>query len=288
LPGLGRIPSPPDSRDFVAENFLGLTQASAGTIDGAAVVAELKQTTVTYRQWAATTYPDVTQTHWWKAFNLLGQIAPPAPPPPGGDILWADPEVDLDQGQYGTCVGNGTAQFLNTNPVDDQYTEGVFGDGTAIGGFSVHTARALYYEATVFDGAPDNPDAPNGGQQGATVRSGMKALKARGRIGGYASAASLATVKTALAASPVVIGSDWTNDMFSPDSSGLVHPTGGVAGGHCYLLIGSHPSTGRLEFLNSWGASWGVGGHFFMTEADFDSLIFGQGGEAWVATELPL
>lgn len=44
-----------------------------------AAVAALKQTTVSYPEWerrrAQGSYPDVTKTKWWQAFNLLGQIS---------------------------------------------------------------------------------------------------------------------------------------------------------------------------------------------------------------------
>ena len=75
--------------------------------------------------------------------------------------------------------------------------------------------------------------------------------------------------------------------MFDPNSAGLITPTGDVAGGHCYLLIGYHPSNKTYEFLNSWGTSWGKSGHFFMKVTDFATLL-GQQGEALASIELDL
>lgn len=276
---LGRIPSPPDERDFVARNFLGLGEDKAGTTDPVQLVtqavAELKLTTISYPKWAATKYTDVTQTHWWKALNYLSQVAPsPSPSPtPTGDKVWQDKD-QLDQGNYGTCVGNGWAQWGNTDPVNDNYTE--------------KDARAIYYEATVFDGSPDNPDAPGGGQQGATVRSGAKAMQQRTRLSTYAQAATEDDIKAWIAQKgPVVVGTDWMNDMFNPDANGYVKPTGGVAGGHCYLLVGDLESEGAFFFQNSWGSGWGQNGYFKMKYADFQTLL-SKGGEAWVAVELSL
>src|SRR5574337_1891017 len=121
--------------------------------------------------------------------------------------------------------GNGWAQWGNTEPTADTYVES--------------DARAIYYEATVIDGSPDNPDSPGGGQQGSTVRSGAKAMQNRGKLKNYAFTSSLDTaIKWVQAQGPVVVGSDWTNDMFTPDANGLVRPTGAVVGGHCYLKIG--------------------------------------------------
>jgi len=209
---------------------------------------------------------------WAEAITAYLKGSQPSPVPDDGKV-WADTEAVLDQGDYGTCVGNGFAQWGNTLPVDDKYTE--------------KAARAIYYEATVLDGSPDDPDAPGGGQQGATVRSGAKAMVARKRIGTYAFAKSTDEITAWVSAKgPVVVGTNWTEDMFTPDVNGIVYPTGGVAGGHCYVLVGYHPGTHEYEFLNSWGESFGLHGRFFMAVEDF-GLLLAQDGEAVAAVELP-
>jgi hypothetical protein len=87
----------------------------------------------------------------------------------------------------------------------------------------------------------------------------------------------------------VVIGSDWTHDMFTPAANGVVRPTGAVAGGHCYLLLGYDPGRDMFEFDNSWGASWGVNGHFFMSATDFDAFVVANPrGEVCAGLELPV
>lgn len=278
---LGRLPRVPDARDYRLENFLGIgaqaTAASAADLIRAGE-AELKLTTITYKKWAATKYADVTATHWWRAFNSFAQaiaILEPTPTPtPTGDVIWADNEPVLDQGNYGTCVGNGCAQWGNTLPIDDKFNETI--------------ARQIYYEATILDGSPDNPDASGGGQQGATVKSGVIALKNRARLNAYAVTTQLSTIDTWLQTKgPIIVGTDWYNDMFTPDANGFIKPTGSYAGGHCFLLKGYVPSKGGYEFLNSWGSGWGVGGRFYMKTADWSSLLV-NAGEAWTAVELPL
>lgn len=280
---LGRIPSPPDERDFLAENFVKLGTEKVATVDPVALVttalSELKQTrSVSYSKWASTKYVDVTTTHWYKALNALSQITggtptPPPAPAPIGDVEWKDAD-QLDQGNFGTCVGNGWAQWGNSDPINDNYTE--------------TDARAIYYEATVIDGSPDDPNASGGGQQGATVRSGAKAMQNRKRESSYAKATTLADIKNWLQTKgTVVVGSDWMNDMFNPDSNGFVTPTGAVEGGHCYLMVGDLESAGAFKFQNSWGSSWGQNGYFKMKYADFQTLLT-NGGEAWVSLELPL
>jgi hypothetical protein len=144
-------------------------------------------------------------------------------------------------------------------------------------------ARAIYYEATCLDGRCDDTY-----QAGATVRSGMKAIANRKRIGSYALAKSTDEVTAWLRSKgSLVVGSDWFDSMFTPDAEGFVAPTGAVAGGHCYLLVGVSADGTVYTFLNSWGAGWGLGGYFKMKVSDFATLL-ANGGEAWAAVELPL
>lgn len=225
----GRLPSPPDARDYRIERFL----------------------------------PPRTTPGW--VTDLLVRIG-------FKGKVWDNPRPVLNQGDYGTCVGNGCAQWGNTSPVNDQFTQ--------------RDARALYYQATIFDGSPDNPDAPNGGQQGATVRSGAKALQTIGRLRTYAFTTSLRTIKDwLLTKGPLIVGTIWTEGMFEPNARGYVRPTGAVVGGHCYLLIGYN--TMGFTFLNSWGERWGTGGRCHMRIADFAALLAEQ-GEVCAAVELPL
>lgn len=275
MPSYGRIPSPPDDRDYNLANFvhLGKEKVDADAAELASLaIAELKLTTVTYKKWASLTYPDVTQTHWWKALNALAQISNPTPSPsPTGPVEWNNPRPVLDQGNYGTCVGNGWAQWGNTDPINDSYTEDM--------------AKSIYYDATCFDG-----DCDSTYQNGSTVRSGAKAMQMpkRARLSTYAFASTVDDAITwIMQQGPVVFGTDFTWDMESPDSTGLVHPTGGVAGGHCYIGVGFDPTTNKIKFLNSWGPDWGVGGNFYMYKNEFEQL-FADAGEACTAVELAL
>ena len=189
-----------------------------------------------------------------------------APLPPSA--LWADAAV-LDQGDTGTCVGHGWAGWGDSAPVVDSFVE--------------KDALAIYYEATCLDGACDSTY-----QNGSTVRSGAKAMQNRKRLSAYAFLATLDEIREWLANhGPVVIGADWTNDMFNPDDHGYIRPTGGVAGGHCFLLIGYDGDTFR--FRNSWGKGWGLAGDFLMASADFQTILTGisDPGEACAAEELP-
>jgi hypothetical protein len=262
---LGRIPSPYDHRDWQLAHLL----ESAGSLRDQAVT-ELKATTVGYKNQFWTTPP--SNTHWLLALALLAKIDAPAPPPATTDVIWSDADPVLDQGAFGTCVGNGWAQWGNTLPFDDRYTE--------------KDARAIYYEATVLDGTPDNPDSPGGGQQGASVRSGAKAMQIRKRLAAYAFAASITEVRTFLRAhGPMVFGTTWKQDMFTPNASGYIAPTGADVGGHCYAAVGDLPLEDAILFQNSWGVGWGQNGRFKMKTADVATLL-AQQGEAVATLEL--
>ena len=75
----------------------------------------------------------------------------------------------------------------------------------------------------------------------------------------------------------MIAGTDWTEGMFNPDSSGQVHVTGDVAGGHEYEVIGLDVDKKLFHCVNSWGESWGIKGHFFISFADMDALLHASG-----------
>lgn len=264
---LGRKPSPPDPRDYRLANFLRIGDEKASLTPNeeiALAIKELQLTTVTYKRWASTPYTDVTKTHWWQAFNHLAKASGTVPPTPTTDKIWRV-NFQLDQGNTGHCVGFGWAGWSNSEPTENQYVDN---DG-----------HAIYYEAKVIEGDP-------GGENGAYPRDGAEAMRARKRLNVYAFADTIDDILTHLRTKgPVGVGTDWTYDMFEPDSNGFVKPTGDVAGGHWYLLYGVEKDA--LLFKNSWGAQWGDNGSFRMTIPDFQSLLDDM-GEAIASVELPL
>lgn len=253
---LGRISAPKDKRDYQLGDFLG----AADDLDGV-LATLLKSGSVAV---ATKNLAKVAVAHIRK---LEGKTPPPPPPPdPTKDVLWGDPD-QLDQGQTPHCVGFGCSQFLNADPFNDHYKNA---DG-----------HLVYYEAKVIDGEPRAED-------GSSVHSGIKALKNRGRVGTYAWSTSTADIIAWVRAKgPVVVGSDWYDDMFNPDANGFVTPTGSLAGGHCFIVVGVDVNN-NLTFQNSWGAGWGVKGRFKMAENDFNKLVVVDGFEACAVVELPL
>jgi hypothetical protein len=174
-------------------------------------------------------------------------------------------DIQLDQGQTNHCVGFGWTGWADAAPVMDQYQNA--------------DAHALYYECKVIDGQPK-------GENGSSVRSGALAMRNRGKLAAFAFAASTTDINQWIDAhGTVVAGTTWTNDMFNPGADGYVKPTGGPAGGHCYLLLDRIDQEDAYLFQNSWGSSWGLEGRFKMKQTDFASLL-SDFGEACCTAEL--
>jgi hypothetical protein len=247
---LGRVPSPVDVRDFDLADFLDTSNPALS-----AALAKLKAST--------SVAPAVKPWAQLITDAVLG-VQPPNPnPPPAGDVVW-NIVPRLDQGQTPHCVGFGWCDWGNSDPIPDSF---VNADGDKV-----------YYECKVIDNQP-------GAENGSNVRSGAQAMQNRKKLTTYAFAKDVATAEAWVRTKgPIVIGSDWLNAMFNP-VNGYVFPTGGLAGGHCYLWNGVLESEGAYLFTNSWGAGWGLGGQFKMKVGDFTTLFLNQ-GEACAAVEV--
>lgn len=260
---LGRVPSPPDHRDYQLANFLApdpLDAALKALINTRFVKQTLKDwaTLMTARVKALSPKPPPPPT------PIPVPVPVPTPPPPSKDVIWTNTETPLDQLDTSHCIGDGFAQWGNTLPIDDHYTQA--------------DADAIYYEAKILDKQP-------GQENGSTVRSGARAMQNRKRLSVYAFAANIDEVIAWLQTKgPVVFGTDWDRPMFTPDDTGYVYPNGDVQGGHCYLAVGYLPSENAILFLNSWG-DWALNGYFKMKISDVVSL-FSRKGEACASVEL--
>ena len=137
----------------------------------------------------------------------------------------------------------------------------------------------LYHQAQV------NDEFRGEDYEGSSVRGGAKALKLAGKLTNYAWAFDLETVLNWIGThGPVVLGTDWYDGMMTADATGLVAPSGDLAGGHAYVAIGYDDPSHRLLCQNSWGKDWGVNGRFYMHYEDISALI-ATNGEACTPTE---
>lgn len=278
-----RIPNTPDAKDWRMADFLPPQTLSAGPLDDvdaalATFAAKSRSKTgivlakavVAYLHGQITPTPPPTPTPTPTPTPVPTPTPTPTPTPvPSGAVNWSD-QWQLDQGATGHCVGFGWAQWFNSAQAVDP-------DLNTNTGYTNADGDAIYYECKVIDGEP-------GQENGSQVRSGAKAMQARGKLKNYVFASTVGEVVAWVSTKgSVVIGSDWLTGMDNPDANGLVHATGSLRGGHCYLCDGYDPATGLLRFQNSWG-SWAQNGYFFMSVPDLAKLLAAQ-GDACAALE---
>lgn len=250
---LGRIYKP-DPRDWSISRLLEVAEPTDAILQ--MTLDQVRQQTTYFSSWPSY----LVLWRWLKAHGK-----PPKPvvgdTTPGWEL-----KIQLDQGQTGHCVGFGWTGWVDAMPVE--------------GNLQNADGHAIYYECKVIDGEPL-------AENGSYVRSGALALRNRGRLAAFAFAKNTNEVDDWINNhGPVVVGTSWTNDMFNPDAKGYVKPTGGVAGGHCYLMLEKLDDEDAYVFQNSWGATWGQNGRFRMKRSDFGGLLQ-DSGEACCAAELP-
>jgi hypothetical protein len=169
----------------------------------------------------------------------------------------------LDQGDVGACTGNAAAQAANSVPY--RFKGKILTETDAL---------ALYTRATQLDAWPGEYPLEDTGSSGLAV---AKAGVEMGLWTRYEWAFGFEHALASLMEGPLLIGTNWHEDMFWPDARGFVKPTGQAVGGHEYLLSGVNVRSKYLTFTNSWSALWGDKGRFHMTFDDFASLLADDG-----------
>lgn len=184
---------------------------------------------------------------------------------------WDDDYWWGDQGDTSECVGYSLAHWLEDAPVLHQRETP-----------PVVPPNYVYTEAQLID------EWPGEDYDGTSVRAGAKVLQTLGYIKEYRWAMTAQEIAVAvLEVGPVVVGTVWTTDMFTPDAGAVIRPTGHSAGGHAYLLNGYDSFTGYFRVKNSWGRGWGHDGHAYLHISDME-LLLAADGEACLALEQQL
>lgn len=177
------------------------------------------------------------------------------------DVAWRHYGPVLDQGSLGSCTGHALVDCLMTRPAYRAAAKLTHDD-----------AVRAYRRATEIDPFPGQYPPDDTGSDGLDV---CRAAVEFGWITGYDHAFGIDHLLGSLMFGPVMVGTSWTETMFSPDSRGRLTVGGTVAGGHEYVITAR---SGRwLRLLNSWGARWGVGGSAWIRTEDLAALLDAEG-----------
>lgn len=166
----------------------------------------------------------------------------------------------LNQGDLGSCTGNTLCQALNTLPLRRP--------GSPLA--TEADAVRIYTRGTALDDVPGQMPEEDTGSTGLAV---AKAAVEEGLITAYHHAFGLDQVLAALTLNTVMVGSVWTEAMFTPDARGYLHVEGPEAGGHEYLLTGLEVERRRVRMLNSWSSRWGRHGYAWLSFDSLDTLL---------------
>jgi hypothetical protein len=180
-------------------------------------------------------------------------------------------DIRLDQGKEGACVGFGITHELAAAP-------------SPVPGLTAQYAREkIYWEAQKIDGQPGGayPGAVPV-YEGTSVLAGLKTAQKLGWMDSYRWAFGIDDLILGVGHNgPAVLGIPWYQGMMTPDSKGVIRPTGKLSGGHCILTRGVDVLHERFRLPNSWGRPWGIDGECFISFSDMDRLLHDDGEAAF-------
>lgn len=215
----------------------------------------------------------------------LSSALPPARVAGLGHRYWWDSAWWGDQGQFPHCVAYSWMHFIEDGPTTHFYETRDF-DPSYLNESRADKHQPLFNPVTIYNEAQKIDAWPGEDYAGTSVRAGAEILRKLGVIAEYRWASSVDEVVSALLnLGPVVVGTWWYSDMFSPNAkTGLITATGSKAGGHAYILNGVNVKKKLIRIKNSWGRAWGKKGHAYISFDDLGKLLNDQ-GEACVAFE---
>jgi len=177
----------------------------------------------------------------------------------------------LDQGALPHCVEFAAKHLLMSQPL-------------------MHNANVVNRLLDgLYEQAQRNDEWPGEDYDGTSGRGAMKSLQARGLIGEYHWITTESMLsKYVRAVSPVMVGTSWLTEMFTPTSDGYLQVQGGEEGGHEWLALWYEESKARYVCQNSWGPDWGRDGLFYLHKEDMRILLEDLGGDAVTAVEVKI
>lgn len=203
--------------------------------------------------------------------NLSYPLPVMATPPGVRKRMWYGGSV-YDQGDSPQCVGYAGFGWLTGGPVVN---------------------HPLFKPADLYHWAQEEDEWPGQDYDGTSTLGLMKALKKKGYIDTYRWATDADTlVAWLLTKGPVLVGTNWFKDMFTPDKDHFILPTGDDSGGHEWRVVGADldkkcpdGTHGAVRMINSWGHGWGDLGRAWVSIKDFDFLVK-HDGEAVTVDEI--
>lgn len=182
---------------------------------------------------------------------------------------WNDLGLWVDQGDTPVCTAAAVLHWREDGPVTTP-------------GPAALSLDAMYQRIRATDRA-DGRDYPEGG---ATSLALAKTAVALGWAGSYHWGYTLdELVQAVLTMGPVIVGTNWTESMFTPDD-GVLHYTGAVVGGHEWIVNGVNLPAERFRMKNSWSREWSLSGRAWVPFADMARLI-ADDGDVLVLRERP-
>lgn len=160
-----------------------------------------------------------------------------------------------DQGGSPACVGFSWAHWLVSNKYNTLSTPPI-------------SPIIIYKEAQKLD------EWPGESYPGTSVRGGVKYLRSKKEVAQYYWGYDLdSLIKAVLTTGPVVVGTNWYQNMFYPNKLGQIKVGGKLSGGHAYLIDGVDLTAKLFRIKNSWGLDWGIKGRATISFSDMSRLI---------------
>lgn len=201
---------------------------------------------------------------------------------PLSDRVWRLATAKLgDQGHEGACVEFGISHDLAATPVQVSLAQLR----------TIRSEHRIYWQAQredEWEGGSYPGAVPQ--YEGTSVLAGMKVATELGFYDGYEwGFTDDERVAAVVHKGPAVSGCWYTDEMFQPRPSGLVHTGGNDAGGHCMAWIGvrfGHKLVGepRMDIAvlaQSWGLDFGANGRIYVKLEDWLALLKRDGETAF-------
>jgi|SRR5215217_2431909 len=187
--------------------------------------------------------------------------------------MWWAGQV-LDQGATPQCVGYAGWGWLAAGPI---------------------TNPPKFTPTELYHWAQERDEWPGKDYEGSSSLGLMRALKDKGYISEYRWALDVQTmIAWVLTTGPVVVGTNWYLDMFTPDRRGYIRPTGENVGGHEWGIVGADKDRvdmqgdkGAFRMVNTWGRGWAEKGRAWVSFKSMEFLL-GEEGDCTTATEIKL